>query len=128
MTDACCCQLLKVTLDHKSAPVSQHSVAVDHRVQQLSIGPLVHHLVLQISNIDCLKEHWGDPGLKQEPASKIDSSDNVIIASFRWKFLHNSFNKFMKITCSLVCICTPNQQEGIKNYRCVLHISKVTAE
>ena len=81
MADACCCQLLKVTLDHKSAPVSQHPVLVDHRVQQLSIGPLVHHLVLEISNIDCLKEHWGDPGLKQEPASKIDSSDYSISTS-----------------------------------------------
>ena len=87
MADACCCQLLKVTLDNKSAPVSQHPVLIDHRVQKLSIGPLIHHLVLQISNIDRLEEHRGDPGLKQEPASKIDSSDYVIIASCRWQFL-----------------------------------------
>ena len=87
MTDACCYQLFKVTLDHKSAPVTQHSVAVDHRVQQLSIGPLVHHPVLQISNIDCLKEHRGDPGLKQEPASKIDSSDYSISTSLKVKYV-----------------------------------------
>ena len=87
MADACCCQLLKVTLDHKSAPVSQHPVLVDHRVQQVSIGPLVHHPVLQVSNIDCLKEHWGDPGLKQEPASKIDSSDYSISTSLNIVFV-----------------------------------------
>ena len=86
MADACCCQLLKVTLDHKSAPVSQHPVLVDHRVQQLSISPLVHHLVLEISNIDCFKEHRSYPGLKQEPATKIDSSDYVIITSYRFEF------------------------------------------
>ena len=83
MTDACCCQLLKVTLDHKSAPVTQHSVAVDHRVQQLSIGPLVHHPVLQISNIDCLKEHWSDPWFEKEPTSKIYSSNDVVITTLR---------------------------------------------
>ena len=82
MTDACCSQLLKVASDHKSAPVTQHSVLVDNRVQQLSIGPLIHHLVLQISNIDCLKEHWGYPGLKKKPPSKINSPDNVIITAY----------------------------------------------
>ena len=85
MTDACCSQLLKVAPHYKGAPVAQHSVPVDIRLQQLSIGPLIHNLVLQISNIDCLKEHWGDPGLKKKPASKIYSSYNVIITSCRWK-------------------------------------------
>ena len=87
MADACCCQLLKVTLDHKSAPVSQHPVLIDHRVQKLSIGPLIHHLVLEVSNIDCLKEHRGDPGLKQEPASKIDSSDYSISTTLNIVFV-----------------------------------------
>ena len=82
MTDACCSQLLKVASRHKSAPVTQHSVPVDNRVQQLSIGPLIHNLVLQISNIDCLEEHWGYPGLKKKPSSKINSSDNVIITAY----------------------------------------------
>ena len=82
MTDASCGQLLEVAFDHKSAPVTQHSILVDNRVQQLSIGPLIHHLVLQISNIDCLKEHWGYPGLKKKPPSKINSPDNVIITAY----------------------------------------------
>ena len=87
MTDACSHQLLKVAPHNKSAPVAQHSGFVYDRVQQLSIGPLIHHLVLQISNIDCLKEHWGDPGLKQEPASKIDSSDYSISTSLKVKYV-----------------------------------------
>ena len=91
MTDACCSQLLKVAPHYKGAPVTQHSVPVDIRLQQLSIGPLIHNLVLQISNIDCLKEHWGDPGLKKKPASKINSSDNVIITACRWKLYCNGY-------------------------------------
>ena len=83
MTDACCSQLLKVAPDYKGAPVTQHSVPVDIRLQQLSIGPLIHNLVLQISNIHCLKEHRGNPGLKKKPASKIYSSDNVVSTAYR---------------------------------------------
>ena len=93
MADACCCQLLKVTLDHKSAPVSQHPVLIDHGVQQLSIGPLVHHPVLQISNIDCLKEHWSDPWLEKKPTSKIDPSNDVVITTLRLYL--TSFNKYL---------------------------------
>ena len=87
MADPSSGKFLKMTFGNKCAPVSNHSGMIDLRVQELSIGPLIHHLVLQISNIDRLEEHRGDPGLKQEPASKIDSSDYVIIASCRWQFL-----------------------------------------
>ena len=81
MTDACCSQLLKVAPHYKGAPVAQHSVPVDIRLQQLSIGPLIHNLVLQISNIDCFKEHWRDPRLKKKPTSEIYSSDDVVITT-----------------------------------------------
>ena len=87
MADTSSNKLLHVALSDEGAPVSQHSVLVDHGVQQLSIGPLIHHLVLEISNIDCFKEHWSDPGLKQEPASKIDSSDYSISTSLNIVFV-----------------------------------------
>ena len=93
MTDACSHQLLKVTPHNKSAPVAQHSGFVYDRVQQLSIGPLVHHPVLQISNIDCLKEHWSDPWLEKKPTSKIDPSNDVVITTLRLYLI--SFNKYL---------------------------------
>ena len=65
MTDACSYELLKVTFHDESTPVAQHSGFVDCGVQQLGIGPLVHHFVLQIANIDGFKEHWSDPRLEK---------------------------------------------------------------
>ena len=82
MTDARSHQLLKVASLHESAPVPQHSGFVDNRVQQLSIGPLIHHLILQISNIDRFKEHRSDPWLEKEPSSKIYSSYDTVITTF----------------------------------------------
>ena len=81
MTDASGHQFLKMAPDNESAPVTQHSGFVHDRVQQLSIGPLVHHLVLQIANIDGFKEHWRDTGLKKKPTSEIYSSNDVVITT-----------------------------------------------
>ena len=99
MTDASCGQLLEVAFDHKSTPVTQHSILVDNRVQQLSIGPLIHHLVLQVSNIDCFKEHRSDPWLEKEPSSKIYSSYDTVITTFRMCLI--SFPNFLDCTCFL---------------------------
>ena len=81
MADTSSNKLLHVALSDKGAPVSQHSVLVDHGVQQLRVGPLIHHLVLQLPNIDSLKEDWSNPWLQQQPAPKIDSSYDTIITS-----------------------------------------------
>ena len=81
MTNASSHQFLKMAPYNEGAPVAEHSGFVDNRVQELSIGPLVHHLVLKISNIDRFKEHWRDPRLKQKPTSEIYSSDDVVITT-----------------------------------------------
>ena len=47
----------------------------------LTVGPLVHHLVLQLPHIDLLEEDWSDPWLEQQPASQVDPPDEVIVTA-----------------------------------------------
>ena len=111
MTDAGCRELLKVASDHKSAPVAQHPVLVDHRVQELGVGPLVHHLVLQWANIDRLKEHRGDPGLEQEPTSEINASDDSIPTSC------NMFYKLLIAVYFLLPFCFSAQAPNVSRHQ-----------
>ena len=81
MADTCRHQVLQVTRSQETAPVSDHSLLVNLRLQFLSVGPLVNNLILQISHVDFFKEDWSYPRLQQKPASQVDSSDNAVITT-----------------------------------------------
>ena len=82
MADSCHCQFLKVASGYKGTPMSQHSILINNRVKEFCISPLIYNFILQISNIDCLKENWSDPWLKKKPTSKVNPSDYSISTSY----------------------------------------------
>ena len=96
MGDSCTTDLLKVLLRHKSVPVPAQSLLVEIRVNELSVGVLVHNLVQVVTNIHLvgnihrylekvvkghLFEELGcDPWFKKKPTSSIHASDLSILA------------------------------------------------
>ena len=74
-------QVLQVGLGDEAVPVSHHPLVVHRRVQLLCVGPLVHHLVLQLPHVDLLEEDRSDPRLEQQPTTKVDPSDEVIVTA-----------------------------------------------